>query len=124
VAPTARAIETRFPRPEEFTNLNAADFRRPLARPRCRWPYYLLWKALREGMDLEHEEPWLRATITYLRMVIPIVANPRAEASLQKLAECDGEATSGFATSTNAPARYGRAAGWLRTIGQFAGYLG
>jgi hypothetical protein len=28
---------------------------------------------------------WLRATITYLRMVIPIVANPRVEASLQKL---------------------------------------
>jgi hypothetical protein len=37
-------------------------------------------------MDLEHEEPCLRATITYLRMIIPIVANPRAEASLQKLA--------------------------------------
>jgi hypothetical protein len=37
-------------------------------------------------MDLEDEEPWLRARIAYLRMVIPLVANPRAEASLQKLA--------------------------------------
>ena len=37
-------------------------------------------------MELEDEESWLQARITYLRMVIPLVANPRAEASLQKLA--------------------------------------
>jgi hypothetical protein len=37
-------------------------------------------------MDLEDEESWLRARIAYLRMVIPLVGNPRAEASLQKLA--------------------------------------
>ena len=37
-------------------------------------------------MELEDEESWLQARIAYLRMVIPLVANPRAEASLQKLA--------------------------------------
>jgi hypothetical protein len=36
--------------------------------------------------DLEDEESWLRARVGYLRMVIPLVGNPRAEASLQKLA--------------------------------------
>jgi hypothetical protein len=37
--------------------------------------------------ELEDEEPWLRATLAYLRMVIPLVAKPRAVASLQKLAQ-------------------------------------
>ena len=37
-------------------------------------------------MDIEDEEPWLRAKMGYLRMIIPLVANPRAEAGLQTLA--------------------------------------
>jgi hypothetical protein len=38
-------------------------------------------------MEIEDEEPWLRAKIGYLRMIIPLVANPRAEAGLQTLAK-------------------------------------
>ena len=37
-------------------------------------------------MDLEDEEPWLRAKVSYLRMIIPLVENPRAVAGLQSLA--------------------------------------
>jgi hypothetical protein len=36
--------------------------------------------------EIEDEEPWLLARAAYLHMVIPLVANPRAEASLKKLA--------------------------------------
>jgi hypothetical protein len=38
-------------------------------------------------MELEDEQSWLQAKIAYLRMIIPLVANPRAEAGLQTLAK-------------------------------------
>jgi hypothetical protein len=38
-------------------------------------------------MDIEDEEPWLRATIGHLHKAIPLAGtNPRAEAALQTLA--------------------------------------
>jgi hypothetical protein len=39
-------------------------------------------------MDIEDEEPWLRATIGHLRKAIPLVGTkPRAEAALQTMAK-------------------------------------
>jgi hypothetical protein len=38
-------------------------------------------------MEIEDEQSWFRAKIAYLRMIIPLVAIPRAEAGLQTLAK-------------------------------------
>lgn len=36
-------------------------------------------------MDLQDEEPWLRARIANLRLIMPLVPHPHAQARLQAL---------------------------------------
>jgi hypothetical protein len=69
---------------EQFTSLSDLEKQIALRAPtRTRW---VSAGFRRQSIDnLEDDEPWLKAKVGYQRMVIPLVGNPRAETSLQKL---------------------------------------